>query len=62
MRILSHMGIYGYSVVLFVLMGGSSLCDWFFVSCRNCLILGLIYLFIYCPYATLGYERPTPHL
>jgi hypothetical protein len=24
----------------------------------------IIYLFIqvYCPYATLGYERPTPHL
>jgi hypothetical protein len=26
--------------------------------------IDLIYLFIqvYCPYATLGYERPTPHL
>jgi hypothetical protein len=21
-----------------------------------------LFLFIYCPYATLGYERPTPHL
>jgi hypothetical protein len=47
MRILSHMGIYGYSVVLFVLMGCYSLCDWFFRSCGNCLILGVVRLSIF---------------
>jgi hypothetical protein len=24
--------------------------------------LGIFIIIIYCPYATLGYERPTPHL
>jgi hypothetical protein len=35
MRIFSHMGIYDYGVVLFVLMGWYILRDWLFVSCGN---------------------------
>jgi hypothetical protein len=26
------------------------------------LLLLLLFIQVYCPYATLGYERPTPHL
>jgi hypothetical protein len=35
------------------------------VACEkppDCILLLLLFIQVYCPYAALGYERPTPHL
>jgi hypothetical protein len=29
---------------------------------RQAICLNTLFIQVYCPYATLGYERPTPHL
>jgi hypothetical protein len=34
----------------------------FVVSDGGLPLLLLLFIQVYCPYATLGYERPTPHL